>query len=194
MSKKQNKQKQRELRQSNSESPSYQRGERELAKMKHKDLQRACVARGLDFTLAVSYSIPDLAGWFCTNYDFSQNLNFLNEFDDWKDLQLKEKHPDKDDPVYHPSLRLGFIATRDDQGNTTSTKKPRLKGLDKKKKDKKERLAGTKIFAGTKKALSTTLAMQKPPLTIAEITEKVLEQFPDAKDKSISIWIKRARK
>lgn len=177
---------------SKSYNPSYERAEYEVTRMKHKDLQRACVGRGMDFQQVVESGIPELHKWFVLNYDRAQSLILINEFDDWKELQLRNAGHDKDSPYFHPALRLGFIAGRDEDGNSLGTKKPRLKGLKKEEKPKKERVAGFKIFAGTKKAM--TYQLTKDKLTLLEIIEKVMAQFPDANEKSISIWYKRCLK
>lgn len=197
--KKELKKQHRELKESNASNPAFKRAEYELSKMKMRDIQRACVARGIDFELMLSMGLPELSGWFCSHYDWSQDLNLLNSYDDWKELQLKVKHPDKTDPVYHPSLRLGFVARKDDEGNVTETKKPRLKGLEKKAKKKKEKLEGTNVFSGTKKAMTYQLATQHkskeklPALTVEQVWEQVEKQFPEAQLKSVKIWYKRAR-
>lgn len=166
--------------------------ERELQHLKHKDLQRACVGRGMPFELAVSLGTPEMQGWFVKNYDNGQNLMFLDEFDDWKEEQLKGRGYEKGDPMFHPSLRLGFIGSKDDDGEGTSVKKPRLKSLDKKEKPKRERIEGTKVLSGTKKALTYQLTIEGIP--IAKIIEKVMKQFPEASDKSIKIWHNKAKK
>jgi hypothetical protein len=164
--------------------------ERELQHLKHKDLQRACVGRGIPFEDAVNFDIPALQSWFCKNFYNGQNIMFLNDYDAWKDEQLRMNGHEKGDPVFHPSLRLGFIGSRDDAGNVSSTKKPRLKSLIGKEKPKRERLEGTKIFSGTKKAM--TWELTKAKLDLKTITKRVMEKFPEAKAKSISIWHKRA--
>lgn len=163
--------------------------ERELQHLRHKDLQRACVGRGMPFEDVVSSDIPTLQGWFCKHYDNSQNLVFLDEFDDWMAEQLRAAGYSKGDPVFHSDLRLGFIGVSDADDEGKKTKKPRLKSLDKKEKPKRERVEGTKVFKGTKKALTYQLASSH---TLAQVTEQVMEQFPEAKPKSISIWYKRA--
>ena len=184
-------------------SPSYRRAESELARMKHRDLQRAAVVRGMDFEEVVRSGVPELASWFCRNYDLPQFIDKINEFDDWRDEQLKGRGYEEGSPFFHASLRLGFVATKDEEGNTTSVKKPRLKGVDKPKKEKKERVEGTKVFKGTKKAMTYELTKESyklskskdpkiKPLTKDEIIEKVKEAFPDANEKSVGIWYKRA--
>lgn len=173
--------------------------EKALTTLKLKDLRRACIARGMDFDYAVESTIPHISGWFIENYDRSQNLLLLNEFDDWLEAKLKAlKNPDgtlkykEGDAVFHSDLKLGFIGSKDSEGNSTSTKKPRLKGLSKAKKATKERVEGTKVFKGTKKALTYQLTFDDKPFNV--IWETVSKQFEEAQEKSVKIWYKRALK
>ena len=176
--------------------------ERQLSNMRYQDLQRANVARGLDFQSVVDFDIPQHQTWFLKNQDNTQDLSLVDQFDDWMSEQLKEQGYPEGDPIFHPSLRLGFVAKRDDEtGEVIQTKKPRMKGLAKKKKAKAKRLEGTNIIAGTKKAYTYQLTLEKskkrpgkPKYTIDRIVEKVIEAFPDAKEGSIKIWHKKCLK
>lgn len=165
--------------------------DRAASGMNLKDLQRACIARGMGFEEVVNASVLDLHSWFNKNYSNGQNLILLNDFDNWKEIELKKVGYTKEDGgIFHPDLRLGFIGHKDDQGNTLTAKKPRLKGLKRKEKSKRERLEGTNVFSGTKKALTYQLASQG--VSQKDTITQVIAQFHDAKDKSISIWYKRA--
>lgn len=166
------------------------RADYDLTRMKYPDLKRACIARGMPFEEASCGSIPRLSSWFVKNYDNSQALTLLDEYDAWFEAGALARGYKKGDAILHTDLRMGFIAATEDGNN----KKPRLgnKGLKKKEKKKRERVEGLKIFAGTKKAL--TYECQKEKMTIADTIEKVKAQFPQAKDKSILIWYKRSLK
>lgn len=167
------------------------RSDRVLQDMKLVDLQKACIVRGMPFEDMVKSSVPQLHSWFDHNYQNSQDIKLLNEFDDWRELILKKKFTGPEDQwAFHPNLRFGFIGKKDSDGNTTQTKKPRLKGVDKVEKPKRERVEGTKVFMGTKKALTYQLTQEGKPLD--EIIEAVMEQFPEAQEKSIKIWRNRA--
>lgn len=178
------------------------RSDRVLQDMKLRDLQIACIARGMDFQEMVESSVPELHGWFDRNYQKPQNILWLNEFDDWRELELKKKYDPKIDAwAFHPALRFGFVGKKDEDGNVIEKKKPRLKGVDKVEKPKRERLEGTKVLSGTKKAYSYLLATrhlrrpdEKKEFSPAKIVEKVIAKFPEAQEKSIKIWVSRARK
>lgn len=159
--------------------------------LNYRELQRACVARGMEFEKVVSGDVLRLHSWLYTHSDNSQDLTLLDVFDEWKVQQLKETgNYDPDSPIFHPDLRLGFIGKRDAQGNIESSKKPRLKGLEKKVKKKKERIEGSKVIKGTKKGM--TYILTKEGLSLDKIKKKVLDKYPDANEKSIAIWYKRA--
>ena len=177
----------------------HSRSDRSMRDMKLRDLQKACIVRGMPFEEMVAASVPELHSWFDQHYADGQNLLFLNEFDDWREEHLKRTlKPEDLSWALHPQLRLGFIGEKDNEGNVISTKKPRLKGVDKAEKPKRERIEGTKVFSGTKKALTYQLAVQHlkdkklPELTIPEVVAQVIEAFPEAQEKSIKIWRKRA--
>jgi hypothetical protein len=168
------------------------RAERELAGFKHRDLQRACVIRGMPFEEVVQSSDLQLASWFMKHYENGMNHVLLDEFDAWKLQILKGLGYEKDHPYHHPQMRLGFIGEVDDDGNAITSKKPRLMGSSKQSKKKRQRNKEFNIFTGTKKEL--TFRLTKEGKDIKEIIKLVKEKFPDAKEKSIKIWSKSAKK
>lgn len=157
-----------------------------------KQLKRECVIRGLHFELVISESIPGLSNWFREHFGEKIDYNRLNEFDLWVESKLRAElggSEENIEPYFHPALRLGYIAEQDKHGNVIKRKRART--LVKKKKKKRERTKDN-IFSGTKKAL--TYELQKKGLTKIEVTQKVIETFPDASEKSISIWFNKAKK
>ena len=163
-----------------------------LRNMKYKDLKKECVARGMRFEEVINGTIHELSNWFREHFYDDVVTSRLDEFDDWQEEQIriayKEKGADPND-VIHPALRLGFIAERDDEGNTT--KRKRSKMLIKKRKKKRERTTDG-IFNGTKKSL--TYQSQKEGKTKEQTIKIVMGQFPEASEKSIGIWYNKARK
>lgn len=163
-----------------------------LRDMKFKDLKRECVSRGMDFEDVIAGNIPKLSNWFRDHYFDPVLPKLLDQFDDWQEELIRDAMLKKgQDPntVIHPALRLGYIAEKDEEGNVTKAK--RVKLLVKKKKKKRERTQDG-IFQGTKKSLTYTL--QKEGKSKEETIKTVLEQFPDASEKSISIWYNKAKK
>ncbi len=160
--------------------------------LKFKDLKRECVIRGMDFDDVIKADVSKLHRWLHDNFFESMNHDLLNDFDDHQEKMIREALKDKDaDPedIIHPSLRLGYIAERDDDGNVI--KRKRVRTLIKKKKPKRERTSDG-IFAGTKKAF--TFELQQQGLSKEETITKVMEQFPDASAKSIGIWFNKSKK
>lgn len=163
---------------------------RELENFKHRDLQRACVVRGMSFTEVVESTTPGLSNWFMANYSRGQDSTLLNQFDAWVEDELGKLGRESNDPVMSPHLRLGYIGEVDEFTGKVVIKRP--KGIKKAEKEKRERDEVTHIFLGTKKALTYECAKEK--LSIPETIEKVMAQFPEAVEKSIKIWYGRAKK
>lgn len=183
------------------ESHASNMAERALQYMNYKDLKRAVIARGMPFDEVINASVLQLHTWFSENFDRGQDLSLINEFDQYVDEQItaigknnpsKKDYIDPNHPLKHASLKLGFIAKMDEEGNVLEKKKPRLKGLNKPKKKKRERVEGTKVMGGTKKGITYQLTMKG--MKYDQIVEKVKEAFEDANPASIMIWHKRCLK
>lgn len=177
--------------------------DRATKNMTYKDLQRACIARGMPFEEVLNSSVLQLHSWFGQNFGNGQDLGLINLFDDYVDEQLtsigrtnpnKSDYVDPNHPLKHASLKLGFIAKRDEDGNVLEKKKPRLKGkgLDTPVKKKKERVEGTKVFSHTKKGLTYKGASKG--IEFERVWKKVKKEYPDANEKSVKIWYTRALK
>lgn len=173
---------------------------RKLAVMRHKDLQIECIVRGLSFQLAVDYDNPRLANFYYKNFEKEPiGGNILDEYDKWVDEQLEKRGYKKGDVIFDPCFRLGFTPDI----TTIEPKKPlesirhsinivgsKSKVLEE-PKVKREKDEDMGIMKGTKKHLTYQLVEQGLPMD--EIIKRVIEQFPEAKDKSIRIWINRAK-
>lgn len=160
----------------------------ELQNMRHRDLQKACIVRGMDFNEVLESSTPGLSNWFITNFDRGQDSTLLNTFDSFVENKLSEKGYTKDDAIMSPDLRLGFVSNVVDKSGIPQLKRviPIDKPIVKRERD------DSGLFTGTKKSLTFQLAKDGVPL--AEAIEKVKEKFPQAVDKSIKIWYKKALK
>ena len=166
-----------------------------LSQMKHKDLQRACILKGLEPKYIVEWDHHKLAGWFYANFDNGENLLLLQEYDSWLEGQLQSRGYKKGDAILAPALRFGFTPDMDEiKGLQTPGAAAPLPKLEVVEKPKTKRLVDevTGVYSGTKKNLTYTLTDEG--VAIDEIIKKVLEKFPDAQDKSIKIWHKRRLK
>lgn len=160
--------------------------------LKFKDLKRECVVRGMPFNDVISGGIPKLTGWLWKNFNENIQHQKLDEFDDWQEQQIKdllESRGEINDSLFHPSLRLGYIAEKDEEGNTL--KRKRVKTIVGKKRNKRERTTNN-LFKGTKKAY--TFELQQSGLSKEKVVELVKERFPEAIEKSIHIWYNKSRK
>ena len=151
--------------------------------MRLRDIQRECIVRGMDFELMASSSVLQLSSWLIHNFEKPRKRELLKGYDDWLNGRLREHG--KDDLI-HPMLDLGY--SQDEK--TGEKKQRRIKGL-RKEVSKKERTEDG-IFSGTKKAL--TFKLSKEGKSKQEVIELVMEQFPEAKEKSIGIWYNKAKK
>lgn len=162
----------------------------ELKNFKHKDLQRACVVRGLPFPDVVGFTTPALSNWFMAHFSNGQDPNLLNMFDAWVEEELRKLGREEEDPIMSPCLRLGYIGEVDEETGKPIIK--RLRNIKRPEKEKREREPVTNIFKGTKKAL--TFQCAKEGIPISETITKVTQAFPEAVEKSIKIWYGRAKK
>lgn len=165
-----------------------------LYNMKHSDLQKTCVLKGLEFRFIVEWDHHKLSNWFYHNFELGENPVLLDEYDAWMNKQLEERGYKKGDSVFAPCFRLGFAPAIDEithiktPGVTTKVipVSVTIKGEDKPKRSVDE---ATGVVSGTKKNLTFTLTKQG--LDLPKIVEAVLKAFPDAQEKSIKIWYKR---
>lgn len=167
-----------------------QRALRELTHFKHRDLQRACIVRGLTSQEVVDKSHTSLVQWFIENYENTQDENLLINHDIWVDEQLKIRGYKVGDALLAPSLRFSYV------GEIEKMDKPKIikaiKPVVTEKKEKSTIDTQTGIRAGTKKALTYQLTIEK--MHIEQIIKKVKAAFPEAEEKSIKIWNKRCIK
>lgn len=163
-----------------------------IGNLRYRDMKKECVIRGMDFDKVIEGSIPGLTNWLRAHFNNTSQYELLDIFDDYQENLIKGFLKEKgknEDFLIHPSLRLGYIAEKDEDGNVI--KRKRVKTIVKKKKHKRERTSQG-IFSGTKKAL--TYQLQKEGLDKKEVVKKVLEEYPDASIKSIGIWFNKSRK
>lgn len=169
---------------------------RALSKLRHKDLQRECILRGLEFQNIVDFDHHELSNWFYHNFEKPEELDRLSEYDAWIEQQLQDRGHKKGDAILSPSFRFGFspdLEKIDGEVTTAFKTSVVLNAVDKIEKEvkiKREVDQETGIKSGTKKNL--TYQLQKKGVSIEETIKQVLEAFPEAQEKSIKIWYKRS--
>jgi hypothetical protein len=166
---------------------------RELHSMKHRDLQRACIARGMDFQQMVSANHHALVSWFFKHYDIAQDPNLLVEYDKWVEDQLLKRGYTKGKEFLHPLLKFGISGDIERVKNVSELKAEEPKKVPHMgKKPHSEKNLTFNIKKGTKKEMTFTLT--ESGLEINQIIKQVIDAFPDAQEKSIRIWQKRCLK
>lgn len=165
-----------------------------ISRLTHRDLQRAVIARGMEFEKVVNSDHHGLVSFFYQHFESSENPQLLNEYDSWIEGILEKKGYKKGEAMLHPSLRFSF--TKGIEGSTshkpiTKTSNPDApKDKPKEIKVKAEKDPDTGVRSGTKKAYTFQLAREGK--STDEIIALVQKRFPEAVDKSIKIWIKRS--
>jgi len=155
-----------------------------IKELRLPDLQRECIMRGMAFQVVCDSSIPKLNSFLVKNWDNSLDRNLITEFDVWMDNELKSIGRED---LIHPMLSLGHTENKD----TGQVVKRKIKPIKPQKKKKRER-TNDGIFKGTKKAYTYELAKQGIPKP--EAIKMVKEKFPEANEKSVSIWYNKAKK
>lgn len=151
--------------------------------MTYKDLKRNCVVRGMPFDDVINGSFPSLQNWIWRNNHNDVKPELLDDFDDHIEKELKERGSDY---LIHPQLRLGYIGERNEDGEVK--KRKRVKGIKKKRKKREKTKDG--IYKGTKKAY--VFLSEEKGWTLKKTIRRTLSKFPDASEKSIKIWYKKA--
>lgn len=165
---------------------------RALSRMRHRDLQRECILRGLEFNKIIEFDHHGLANWFFEHFEDVEDLTRLTEYDLWIEAQLQERGHKKGDVILSPSFRFGFSPDMSEVkvlGITTGRFQVTEPNTSAEPKMKREADPATGVISGTKKNLTYQLTDQG--LSIDEIIAKVKESFPQAEEKSIKIWQKR---
>ena len=160
----------------------YKYGGIDFSNFTYRDLQKACIIRGMPPEELVEGDIHSLHSWMEKNEHNKIDPNLLDDFDDWRDKLLREKYGEG-----QPFIRLGYVGKTDDEGNAVNVYKPEPK-KPKKHVEKDTEMGG--LWKGTKKHL--TAQCKKDGLSFEKTVAKVKAAFPDAKESSIKIWYKRS--
>lgn len=169
-----------------------ERALRELSVMKHRDLQRGCILRGLAPEEVVNFDHHKLVQWFIEHYENSQDQNLLIAFDAYVEEELVRKGYKVGDALMSPSLKMSYVGDIEKMDKPKIIKPEKVQPVSTEPKVKSTIDEVTGIRTGTKKALTYDLTSAK--LGIDEIIKRVKVKFPNAQEKSIKIWHKRRLK
>ena len=158
-----------------------------VEKLDLPNLKRECIKRGLPFEEVGNKGVLQLQSWFLKNYDNGVDDLLLDLYDRWVTEFLKNRGSDPilDDPAF----RLGRAIEKGADGEYI--KKRKVRSRIPKLRAKKPRTEDG-LYVGTKKAF--TYDCQKKGLSKEDTIKQVLEQFPEAKAKSIGIWFNKAKR
>lgn len=154
--------------------------------MTYRDIKRQAIILGMPFPDATGNSIGALLNYISRTTN-TPDPSLIDKYDEWMDFQLSERGYAKDDPLRSSRLRLGFLGEEQEDG---SRRTKRIKGV-KKPKEKKPRQKDERgLVVGTKKSYTFELAAKG--FTLERVIRRVKKKFPDANEKSISLWFRKA--
>lgn len=157
--------------------------------MKYKDIKRKAIALGMPFPDSVNCSIFDMLS-FIDHSTNKPDKSLIDKYDEWVDKHLEEIGIQKDSQLRDYRLRLGFLGEENDEG---VRKSKRVRGMKKPKEKKAPREKDALgLVKGTKK--SYTFYLTSKGHDLERITRRVKEKFPEANDKSISLWYRAAKR
>lgn len=161
--------------------------------MTYRDLKRQAIVLGMPFPDACGCGIFGLINYI-DHAKTEPDPTLIDKYDRWIEHHWDEIGLPVDDPLRHPNLRLGFIGNEVDPETGEITKKQRrVPGLKKPKKAKpKTEKDSFGHIKGTKKQYTWELAHKGYELP--RVIRRVLKKFPEANEKSISLWYRAAKR
>lgn len=153
------------------------------SELKYRDIKRMAVERGMPFPEVVSSDFYGLVSFIDSEESKKPDPSLVLQFDLWLEGILKERGADY---LIKPSLRLSYIS--DDMRQGAKEKKPAKEKVVKEKKIREK--DGNNLVKGTKK--SYTFKLAKAGFSLERVKRRVLKKFPDASEKSIIIWYRKA--
>jgi hypothetical protein len=174
-----------------------------IANMRFKDLQSAIIQRGMPFEDVVSGTFPSHSSWLLKNWSNKPEKSLLKEFDTWMDRLLKQRGYKKSSPERQFKKFEPEYSQQEAIEERARNAKPKV---EKPKKEKKKKDVKFGIFEGTKKEYTYKLSQKvydkffpkyKDTNRLVkkfsvQLTNKVKAKFPEANEKSVKIWMKRA--
>ena len=116
--------------------------------------------------------------------------SLIDKYDDWMDKQLADSGIPKNDPLRNSRLRLGFLGEEDELGERKRKRIPGIKKSREKKPPRERDLFG--LLKGTKKSYAWELTARG--YSLDRINRRMKKKFPDANDKSISLWSRNCKR
>jgi hypothetical protein len=171
---------------------SEDRAMRAISNMKHRDLQYACIARGMESQQVVNSDHHVLVSWLVRNWELTEDPKKLTEHDAWVEGQLVPRGHIPGKVILHPALKFGLSGDIEKVDKVQDVKPKKAEAIPDTKKPRTEVDKQTGVRKGTKKDM--TYSMTYAGDSIEDIISAVLEVFPEAQEKSIKIWHKRALK
>lgn len=157
--------------------------------MTYRDLKRKAVILGMPFPDACAAGIFDLIGYIERSTN-KPDKSLIDQYDDWMDKQLENIGYSKDDPLRSSKLRLGFLGEEGENGKRRNKRVPGIK-KPREKKPPRER-DEFNLIKGTKKSYVWSLVSKGYDLD--RVIRRMKKKFPDANDKSITLWFRTARR
>lgn len=162
-------------------------------RMTYRDLKRQAIILGMPFPDACGCGIFGLISYI-DHAKTEPDPTLIDKYDKWIEHQWDEIGLPANDPLRHPNLRLGFIGNEvDPETGEVKQKQRRVPGLKKPKKGKpKTEKDSFGHVKGTKKQYTWELAHKGYELP--RVIRRVLKKFPEANEKSISLWYRAAKR
>lgn len=157
--------------------------------MTYRDLKRKAIVLGMPFPDACAAGVFDLIGYIERSTN-KPDKSLIDQYDDWMDKQLENIGYSKDDPLRNSKLRLGFLGEEGENGQRKSKRVPGIK-KPREKKPPRER-DEFNLIKGTKKSYVWSLVAKGYDLE--RVTRRMKKKFPNANDKSITLWFRTARR
>lgn len=157
--------------------------------MTYKDIKRSAIILGMPFPDATGNSIGALLDFISTTTN-KPDKTLIDKYDEWMDKQLEGLGYDKDNSLRSSRLRLGFLG---EEGEDGERKIKRIKGI---KRPKEKKIPREKdlfgLIKGTKKSYAWELTARG--YDMERIVRRMKKKFPDANDKSISLWSRTCKR
>lgn len=150
--------------------------------MTYRDIKKLAISTGCPFPEIINGDFYRLVGYIDSNRAKKPNPELIPQFDDWLENILRERGCDY---LVKPSLRLSYVS---DEKRKELENKPKVV-KEKVKKEPTERDENN-LLKGTKK--SYTFELAKKGFSFERVKRRVLKKFPDASEKSLKIWYKKA--